>query len=514
MTITPSSLAQGVGASVNNVVFRPGAVVIPRKILIIASYDPLKTAVVDEVPVQVTSADEVGSIFGFGFMAHRLAVQSFIGSQGVPTYIQPQSELGGAVVAAGDITITAVGAQAGTLNLYIAGIRVPVSVATGDTQDAINTAMIAAINANQDLPVTALVDGINSNEADITSKSKGTWGNDISITFNEQGESFPVGVSVVVTDMASGTTVPVIADALDALGTGDNANGDFYTDIIHGYGQDPTTLDSLSTYNGIGNTAIGLYSKLVGRPFRSLYGDVDPDTAALTALKAITDIRLEDRTNGFIAAPGSPNHPGELAAQAMGHMARINANLAEQNYKDVTLTGILPGVSSEWWTSDYTVRDDAVKSGISPTLVDAGSVKMQNVVTFYRPANVPVGSNGYRSMRNISILQNLINSVRVLFKGSKYQGVTIVDDVQNVGSVGSKQKVLDIDAVKGDLISLATSWESNAWIFQAAHTIENLEVAIRALNNGFDNIVPVILSGEGDIFDTETQFDISTAILL
>lgn len=519
MTISASSLAAAVGSSVQNVQFAVEAQNVPRKILIIGTYDPLKASVVDEVPVQVLSSEDAGDKFGFGFMVHRLAEQAFKGSNnGIPVYIQPQSEAGGAVAAAGEIDFTgSAGILAGTMYLYIAGIAVPVTVTDAMTVEQLADATVAAIAADKTLPVTAAKVPVTF-EVTITAKSKGPWGNDISIVFNlGVGEALPVGVVSVITPMASGAGIPVMANALDGLGTGDNANEDFYTDVVHGYGQDTTTLDAISAYVGEGNDFVGLYSKTVSRPFRVLTGDVVAGGAGLSALQAIADARKTDRANGVIAVPDSPNHPSEIAALAIGNMARINQDRAAQSYIDVLLSGIWPGDKADRWTSDYTNRDTAVKGGISPTRVKSGTVYMQNVVTFYRPDSVPVASNGYRSMRNISILQNILENVRTNFEREKWQGISIVRSVAKVGNSLDRQKARDVGSVIDDLIALAKQFESKAWIYESAFTIGKLKesgaVVVRAGANGFDNTLAVILSGEGGILDTVTKFDTSIAIL-
>ncbi len=40
--------------------------------------------------------EDAGDKFGFGFMAHRLAIKAFKGAPGAEIYIQPQAEAGGA----------------------------------------------------------------------------------------------------------------------------------------------------------------------------------------------------------------------------------------------------------------------------------------------------------------------------------------------------------------------------------------------------------------------------------
>jgi hypothetical protein len=280
---------------------------------------------------------------------------------------------------------------------------------------------------------------------------------------------------------------------------------------------DSTTLDAISTYVGAGNDFIGLYSKTVARPFRALTGDVTAGSGGLAALVALADARKLDRANGVLPVPDSRNHPAEIAAQAIGHMARINNDRVAQHYVGIPLIGVHPGDKADRWTAQYDNRDTAVKGGISTTRVQNGVVTLQNVVTFYRPDNVPISSNGYRSMRNISIIQNLLHNIGLNFEQEKWQGISIVADAQKVVNTTDRQKVRDIDAVIDDLVALAKSFEGHGWIYEAAFTINRLKqsgaVSIRAGGTGFDNIFSVILSGEGGILDTVCEFDTSLAVL-
>ncbi|MEE8205563.1 MAG: hypothetical protein V3T82_01350 [Nitrospinaceae bacterium] len=516
MPLVENSLASAVGSAVRNVTFQTAASVLPRKILLIGTFDPLKTGVVAEVPVLITNAADAGDKFGFGFMAHRLALAAEKGAKGVPTWIQPQAETGTA--SAGDLDWAGTtGVVAGTLSVYIGGERIPVVVTTAMTIEALSDAVVAAINARQDLPVTA-AKRVTTFETDITAKSKGLEGDNIDISLNlGVGEASPVGITAAITAMTGGAGTPDIQDALDGLGVGDNANEAFFTDMAHGYGQDDTTLDIIETYVGAGNAFVGLYSKTVARPFRSLVADVAAGSGGLAALIVISDARLNDRSQGVVAVPGSQTHPSDISAQAVGHMARINNRRAEEAFNNITLIGVQPGTTSDRWTSSFDSRDTAVKAGISPTLVEGGSVKLQNVVSFYRPASVPVTSNGYREMVNISKLQNILNSQKVNFQREKWQNVSIVTDASKVTNLTSRQKARDVNAVLDDLIQLVTSWEGLAWIADAGFTIGRLKagglVVVRGGGDGFTITIPIILSGIGNIIDVTTEFDISFASL-
>jgi hypothetical protein len=121
-------------------------------------------------------------------------------------------------------------------------------------------------------------------------------------------------------------------------------------------------------------------------------------------------------------------------------------------------------------------------------------------------------------MRNISIIQNMLQNIRVNFEQEKWQGISIVADTTRVTNTTDRQKARDIDAVKDDLIALARSFESHAWIYTADFTISKLKeagaVTVRAGGLGFDNVLSVIFSGEGGILDTVVEFDTSLAVLL
>lgn len=517
MTVTPTSKAAVVASSVENEAFAVTAQVVPRKIVIVGTFDPAKTDIVPDELIRVFSPEEVGALTGYGYMLHRLAEQAYKGSRNIETWIVPQDEPTG-VQATGSIDFSGSAGTEGEILLYISGIldrpvRVPIQ--TSLTAATICSIVVAIINANKELPVTAAINAT-PEICDITAKSFGQWGNDISIAFNlKPGEELPVGIVAAITPMSGGTGAYNIVPALDALGTYDNANEKFFTELIHGYGT--AALDSISDYVGKGDEKEGLYSEVVHKPFQSLVGDVAPGSAGLSALVVLADLRKTDRASGVIAVPDSYSHPQEIAAQVLGHRARINNIRAEENYVDIILSDIDPGVESERWTNRYNSRNNAVKNGISPTHVKNRTVYVQNLVTFYRPDSVPADSNGYASFRNLAIIQNLLDSQYRVFNTEKWKNFTIVEDVTKVGNITDREKVRDIDSVIDEWIALFEVWYSNAWIYETTFAIDQLKepgaVTIRSGTDGFDTITKVIISGEGLILKVNTKFDTSIAVL-
>ena len=521
MTITPASLAAVNAVSVENQQFAVSAGVIPQKNVIVGAYDSaVYTTIVPEVPQRIFSAEEAGSLYGFGTMLHRLARAAFRAGT-VETWVVPQEEVAGDAAQGSIAHAGGPATAAGEIAYYINGERVPVTVAVGDTITDVGDNLVDAIAAREELPVV----GVNAGgTVTLTSKSTGPWGDDITLDINiGTGEEIPAGLgAITITAMGvvtAGTGTPDIQDALDALGTGDAQNEKGFTNLIHGYGIHAATLNAISTYNGIGNQLVGNYSKLVARPFRSLVGDTVAGAAGLAAVLASADSRRElDRTSGVISVPGSLSHPQEIAAEAVGVMAVTASIRAEETYIDKVLAGVHPGDMADRWTNDYDNRDQAVRGGVSTTLVKNGIVFCQNLITFYRPAAVAPESNGYRAMRNISIIQNLLYNYRMNFERDKWKGVTIVADAAAVSNVTSRAKARDVSSVLDDLVALAEAFAANAWIYTDEYTKTELKkgdkVTLRAGLTGFDMEFPVILSGEGGIYNSLITFDTSIAILL
>jgi phage tail sheath gpL-like len=517
MTIFPSDLAAVNGAGIENQQYAVSAQAIAQKNVIVGTFDENTfTSLSPNVPLRIYSPEDVGGRTGYGYMLHRLTKAAFK-SGAVETWIIPQLEGGSdpdQATGSFDFTLSS-NVKAGTIYLYVGGELVRVTTADDDTPDEIGEAVADAINDDEDLPITALN---TSGVVGTTSKSGGTWGNDITLLvgnqFNPYTVELPEGVLCQITAMSGGVGVPDIQDALDALGIGDAQNEENFTNFIHGYGSDTATLNAISTYNGVGNSLVGNYRKEVARPFRSLVGDTTPDTAGLTVALALAELRREtDRTSGMVGAPGSPNHPQEIAAQCLGVMGVINSTLPQVGMIDQLLDGVWSGAKADRWTNDYDNRKQAVAGGLSTTLSKNNTLYMQNMDTFYRPASIPPSSNYWRQMKNISIAQNVLANWRRNFDGQKWIGIFIVEDATEVTDSDAKLKARDVESVKDDVVALIDSFLGLGWIYQADWSKQNFTVSLRAGLTGFDIYCPLIPSGEGGIFNTLIGMDTSIAIL-
>jgi len=519
MPVDSNTLAVSNVAGIENAQFSPDSEVVPSKTLVIASFDPAKTLVVPDVPKRVFSGDEVGDESGFGFAAQRLVEKTLLASGGIECWVVYQDEDGSAVQSTGDIDFaSSTGVKAGTLELNIAGDVIPVAIATDDSADDIATKVVAELakTKHKKVMVTAAVNGTTTSQVDFTAKSAGPFGDDITLGFNRAGGTAPTGVSYVVTDMASGTGLPDISTALASLGQNDLANKEQFTEVVHGNGQDSTTLDAISVYVGEGDTFAGVYKKAVAKPFYFATGDTGTGSSALTALLALGNGRKLDRGNAVIALDGSISHPAELAAAAIGLTAAIGNVRPPESYEGLVLPEIWPGEANDAWTNLGDSRDDAVHAGISPCIEVNGAAVLQNVVTFYHPDNVSDKSNAYRDVVSVKKHLNILRNSIDRFASEKWTGVFFVDDKNEVTDPIAAVKARDRNDVVNELISLATEFAAKGWLFNSAFTIAKLQsdpsnVVMRAGGTGVDWKLPSVYSGIGGISNGTILVDTNTA---
>lgn len=170
-------------------------------------------------PIQVTGNED--ALFGLGSM---LAAMYKIARRNAPfqeIWALPLADDGSGVFATGKFVIaTAPAASAGTLSVYIGETRVRVAVSTADNDAAIAARLVAAINAEVNLPVTA-AQGVDdaTDEVLVTARHKGALGNKIMLHVDYRGDEGVLAAELVtVTGMASGAGDPEIDDGLANLG--------------------------------------------------------------------------------------------------------------------------------------------------------------------------------------------------------------------------------------------------------------------------------------------------------
>jgi phage tail sheath gpL-like len=178
-----------------------------------------------DVPIAVGSQAQADAHFGQGSELSRCFKAYFANNFANQVFGLPVSEPTGGVAASGTITITTAPTDAGVISLYIGGELVAVPVAASDTVINIADAIASAINAEDDLPVTAVAGTGPSGTVTLTCRWNGASGNDISVMLNYYGpiggEITPPGLVMTLPAtgmLTGGSGVPTFTNAISNLG--------------------------------------------------------------------------------------------------------------------------------------------------------------------------------------------------------------------------------------------------------------------------------------------------------
>jgi len=176
-----------------------------------------------DVPIAIGSQAQADAHFGQGSELSLMFKSYFANNFANFVYALPVAEPVAGTAATGSIAVTTPPNDAGTIHLYIGGEHIPVNIAASDTINNIATALADAINAIDDLPVSA--DDSTPGTVTLTCRWKGSSGNDITVSLNYfgsiGGEVTPPGLVLTLPAtgfLSGGVGVPVFDNAIAALG--------------------------------------------------------------------------------------------------------------------------------------------------------------------------------------------------------------------------------------------------------------------------------------------------------
>jgi phage tail sheath gpL-like len=269
-----------------------------QEVLIIAQRLAAGT-VAAETPVRVFDDAEAADYFGAGSQAHLMARAMIVANPYVSLTIVGVDDSGAGVAATGTATIDADATAAGTVRLYVGNAFAEIAVAKGDAQADIATAIVAALTAKPDLPVTAAVNGATAHQIDLTAKNKGLVGNDIPLALTAANNC----ITATIVAMAAGSGDPDITSALAAV------FGYQYNKIVVPY-TDATALDDLDDH--LENVS----GPMEQRPGVGVFATTGSLSAATTLAGTLNAGRM---IGPFLR--GTRSMPMEVAAAMAGVMA-------------------------------------------------------------------------------------------------------------------------------------------------------------------------------------------------
>lgn len=357
---------------------------LPQRIYILGQGNGANQATMPITKREVTSAKEVGELFGYGSPIHQimriLRPISGDGVGGIPTIIFPQLDAVGATqtIITANLTISTTATDSATHYVIINGRsgidggHYDYSVVKGDSKETILQKIADACNNVIGCPAIVAIE---ANQLTFTSKWAGATSAEMNVTFDDSDKD--CGIVYSIDSIVDGTGTFDLTNAIAGMGS------EWNTIVINPYGAD--AFEDLEQVNGVPDpdTPTGRYGALVFKPFISIWGSTEDNK---TTLGAITEARKTQVTHALAPAPKSSGFTWEAAANvaylfALQAQNSPHLDINAKAYPDMPIPS--DGIIGDM--SDYNNRDYLVKKGASTIDIIAGSYVVQDFVTTYHP---------------------------------------------------------------------------------------------------------------------------------
>jgi phage tail sheath gpL-like len=400
----------------------------------------------------------------------------------------PLADDASATAATGTFAFNSPATANGTLNVYVAGGRYALPVATTQTTAQLATALAALINADAACPVNA---SSSTNTVTFTAVNKGLAGNEIDVRVNYGGQlagETPVpGLTYTIVAMAGGATNPSLTTGLANLGA---KTFDFivcpYTDSI--------SLDALKAF--LADT-VGRWSWTT-----QSYGHFFAARAGTLGTLTTFGTSRNDQHGTVMGVYDSPT-PAFIWAAALTGAAAVSLRADPGTpLHALVIPGVLPPpVQSRFALSD---RNTLLFDGISTCVVgDDGTVYIDNLITTYQKNAFGNADDSYLKVETMFLLAFVLRALRTVVT-SKYARVKLAD---NGTRFGPGANVVTPNVIRSDLIAQYRELEAAAYVQNGDAFKEGLIVQKSTSNpNRVDVLYPVILINQLDIFALLAQF--------
>lgn len=411
----------------------------------------------DGTLVQITSDEQADAYFGAGSQI-ALMIRAFRkNSKNVELWALPIADDAESAAATGTITATVSGtsglANPGVIRLMIGGQSVPVNVAATDASADVATKIAAAINAKNNLPVTA---SVATNVVTLTAKNAGSLGHSIDIRYNHyQGEELPAGLTLALVAMASGGAD---ADYEDA-GIASIIDGTWFNAIISGSAE----AANIAYIKEILDERWTATVQQTGVVFFSINGAASAFTSRGSALNSQV-IMLP-------TLPKSPTPGFEVAAAVCGCIAPIALNDPAAPLTNYAVKGVIaPKPEDRLGLENNNI---ILRAGCA-LLVSGndGTVYLKRMVTTYKTTPAGASDTSYQQVETVFTLSYLRWDWNN-YMASRYPHAKLADDGNDFGP---GQTVMTPKLGAGELLSRYEYWMSKALVQNFDSFKENLVV--------------------------------------
>lgn len=439
---------------------------------------------------RILSPDHAEQAFGMGSMLAAMFKGFKTANRMMETWAIALNDDAEGTAATGLLSLAvAEGLSAGTLNLYIAGIRIRIGVTASNTAAELATKLIAAINANPRLPVVASAVIGQTHQVRLTANHKGKVGNDLDVRLNYYPEdTTPVGLTVTITGMSSGAGNPDITAALSALGD------EWWNALVVPY-TDSANLTALQTELESRWGPLSMKDCRAWMAFKGTHGE----TADFGA-----DLNSQHFT--IMGIGSSPTPPYVWAAV---NAAVANASLAidpARPLQTLELPGVLPPATGDRW--DFTSRNLLLYDGISTYKVTPDNrVLIERQITTYQTNALGAEDESYLDVEIPATLSFLRYSWRQRIELRFPRHKLRADPPPGI-SLPLGQPIVTPSMIREETLSLFNEWEREDGVAEGFDQFKDaLVIEIDSSNkNRVNCLIAPDLVNQFRIFAGQIQF--------
>jgi phage tail sheath gpL-like len=385
-------------------------------------------------PTQITSADQAGEKFGFGSVLHKMLEGQFEVNKSTETWAVALADDNAGVKASGSFAFSGTASESGVVYCYIGGERIKVGVTAGDSAATVATALKAALDDEEALPVT---NSKSSGTVNVIAANAGVLGNYIDLRDSYyDGETVPAGLTLTITPMASGAANPDISDAFAVLGDGQ------YNVVITPY-TDQTNLTATD-------------DELEDRWGPLTQNDGHAITASNLSYSALNTLGNANNSKHFslVSCTDFPTLPWFIAGNVGGLVAYYGAIDPARPFQTLQLQGVLAPSANDRLTADE--RNIQLFDGISTLMIDAaGAVRIERLITTYKTNGFGAADTSY-----LDVPPKLtLSYIRYDFRNyilRKYPRHKLADDGTRFGP---GQAIVTPKQVKAEILTRYREWE-------------------------------------------------------
>lgn len=439
-------------------------------------------------PLLITSVDQAKNLFGNGSMLARMVESYRKNDRFGELWCLPLGNPVSTTEKTIKFLIDAPISGSGLLSLYVAGELLKIVVPTGSTSEEISNLITAAINANVDLPVSAVASlTVTHAIVTLTAKNGGEISNSIDVQFNFNNqlgsEKYPENVQPVIETSVTGVGSPDIEAALATL-------GDLEFEYI---GHPYTDTTSMTFFRDEMVRRWAFDTQLYGHVFTALQGST-------SALNTIGD-GLNDQHTTLFGYYGSPSWAPEVVSAGMAQIA-ASANIdPARPFQTLPLIGVVPAKLSQQFTK--TEINTLLYSGITPINYSGGYARIVRAITTYQQNVYGQPDISYLDATTMFTLARIVRELRLVIT-SKFPRHKLANDGT---SFGAGQAVVTPKTIKAEIIALYERLETLGLVENISKFKEELIVERNDTDpSRLDVLLPPDLIQGLVVFASQVQF--------